>query len=221
MSETYKCTAWALNLRNAPSHHSEVIGFLSKDEIVTLIDKSADLYWYKVKTDTNEVGWASHKFLVMVEDVDVPSLIQPDDPKWLVIALQEIGVKEIPGPIHNPRIVEYHHTTSLDSKYASRDETHWCSSFVNWCLEKANYEGTDSALARSWYHWGKKISTPRRGCVTVFSRPGQPWAGHVGFYIGETPTRIKLLGGNQNNAVNISKYWKKRLLGYRWPGIED
>jgi uncharacterized protein (TIGR02594 family) len=224
MSEQYKCTAWVLNLREGPSRYSTPIGFLVKDEIVTLLDKSPDLYWYQVQTTENQVGWASHKFLVLItlaEDSEEPAYpVEPNDPPWLEIAIQEIGTKEIPGATHNPRIVEYHRSTTLNPAYASRDETHWCSSFVNWCVEKANYEGTDSALARSWLKWGKKQEVPRRGCVTVFSRPGSAYAGHVGFYIGETPTRIKLLGGNQNDEVNISYYQKNRLLGFRWSGID-
>jgi len=40
-------------------------------------------------------------------------------------------VDEIPGSDHNQRILEYHATTTLPSGDAGRDETPWCSSFVN------------------------------------------------------------------------------------------
>jgi hypothetical protein len=47
--------------------------------------------------------------------------------------------------------------------------------------------------------------------------------GHVGFYIGETETEIKVLGGNQQDPatqlfqVSEKYYPKKALLGYRQP----
>jgi len=85
-------------------------------------------------------------------------------------------------------------------------------------MEKSNYEGTDSAWARSWRTWGNRLSTPRRGCIAVFKRPPNPTSGHVGFYIDETASHVRLLGGNQYNAVNIRLQSKSDLLCYRWPG---
>ena len=67
-------------------------------------------------------------------------------PKWLQIAIQEIGVTEILGKTHNHKILEYHATTTLNAK---SDETPWCSSFVNYCVEKAGLLGTNKANAGS------------------------------------------------------------------------
>jgi len=67
------------------------------------------------------------------------------EPEWLVIARGEIGQKEIKGGKHNPRILEYHATTT---RKATTDEVSWCSSFVNWCMTQAGYEGTNSAWAK-------------------------------------------------------------------------
>lgn len=134
-----------------------------------------------------------------------------EDPPWLKIARAELGQKEfMPGD--NPRIVEYHSVTALK---ASDDETPWCSSFVSWCLEKSGILSTRNAWARSYLSWGDKLDKPRLGCIVVFSRGTT--SGHVGFFLGETVDSIKLLGGNQSNAVTISFYSKVNLLGYRWP----
>ncbi len=135
---------------------------------------------------------------------------------WFAIAMREMetGVDEVAGPEHNPRIVEYHQSTSLK---ATDDETPWCSSFVNWCMEQAGEEKTNSAMARSWLKWGEALAEPRKGCVAVFSRGNIPTAGHVGFYVDEINGRILLLGGNQSNQININSYPKSSLLGYRWP----
>jgi uncharacterized protein (TIGR02594 family) len=76
------------------------------------------------------------------------------------------------------------------------DEIAWCSAFVNWCIEKSGNKGTSSAWAKDWNDWGKKITTPTRGCIVVLNRKGG--GGHVGLYISETPEFIIILGGNQN-----------------------
>ena len=138
---------------------------------------------------------------------------------WFDIARRETGTREKSGSArNNPRILEYHSSTTLPGNLARIDETAWCSSFVNWCVSRAGFDGTNSARARSWEKWGRKLTKPREGCIVVFSRPkGGPDAGHVGFYVGETGTRIKVLGGNQSDRVKESNYPKSRLLSYRWP----
>lgn len=102
-------------------------------------------------------------------------------PAWLAIAHREMdtGIDEIRGGADNPRIVEYHQTTSLK---ASDDETAWCSSFVNWSMVQSGIAGTNSALARSWLDWGQVLERPERGAVTVFRRDGGPTRGHVAFH---------------------------------------
>lgn len=130
---------------------------------------------------------------------------------WYEVARRELGVKELQGIADNPRIVEYHATTTLR---ATDDEVPWCSSFVNWCMFKAGYYGTRSAAARSWAGWGVKIDKPVKGCVVVLTRKG---GGHVGFFDGEDESNIILLGGNQDDAVNVRRFRKSRLLCYVMP----
>lgn len=136
-------------------------------------------------------------------------------PPWYLIARNELeaGVEEVAGALHNPRIVEYHQTTTLA---ATDDETSWCSSFVNWCVENSGRTGTKSAAARSWLNWGLSLTKPRLGCIVVLKRGQHPWQGHVGFYAGMSGSHILVLGGNQGNEVNISSYHSDRLLSYRW-----
>lgn len=47
-----------------------------------------------------------------------------------LIAKTQLGVTEIAGPKHNPKIIEYGQATILQS---DTDEESWCSNFVNWC----------------------------------------------------------------------------------------
>jgi uncharacterized protein (TIGR02594 family) len=137
------------------------------------------------------------------------------DPPWLQFAQAEVGahVAEIPGPGANPRIIEYHHQTDLK---ATSDEIPWCSAFVNWCIWMSKLRGTGSAIARSWLAWGDPCEA-RRGAIAVFRRGKSTWAGHVGFLLEEGPTTLKVLGGNQHDAVCVGTFKKSDLLGYRWP----
>jgi len=200
-----------LNVREEPKLTGKIIGVLEKNDVVEVVNTSGDEYWHKLKQHNKLKGWSSHKYLVSLEN---DNKINSDDLPWMSIAIREIGVREYTGAADNPRIIEYLRSTTLGEPYRSNDETYWCSAFVNWCVEKAGYEGTDSAWAKTWARWGKSIETPHRGCIAVFKRGS---GGHVGFYLDDNDENIELLGGNQNNSVCISKYPKARLLSYRVP----
>ena len=93
----------------------------------------------------------------------------------------------------------------------------WCAAFVNATLAKSGQKGTDSAMARSFLNWGQQVTDPQVGDIAVFSRgdPNGPY-GHVGFFAGKNPDgSIKVLGGNQGDAVSYANYPADRLLGYR------
>lgn len=140
---------------------------------------------------------------------------------WMTIATNEKGQVEIPGRLHNPRIVEYHASTSLQ---ATSDETPWCSAFVNWCLKQAGVAGTNSAAAASWISWGRAASS-QYGSIIVIYKPSAANSSltssgnHVGFLIEETTTHYKILGGNQSNQVKESRFpkssWQRKAM--RWP----
>ena len=137
-----------------------------------------------------------------------------DEPKWLTIARQELGVAEQPGANHNQRIIEYHTKTGLQ---AGTDEVAWCSSFVNWCMDRTGIPGTRSAAARSWATWGKPLDEPRPGCIVVFNRhdPNNPNAAHVAFFMRKHAPLVDVLGGNQSNSVRVNSYPAGSVLGYR------
>lgn len=129
-------------------------------------------------------------------------------------ALLELGdgVSELKGSDHNPRILEYHATTTLR---ATEDEVPWCSSFVNWCVEREHAEGTKSAAARSWLKWALPLHNPVLGCVVVLSRGANPASGHVGFWVGERRGKVYVLGGNQGDRVSIARFPVASVLAYR------
>jgi uncharacterized protein (TIGR02594 family) len=98
--------------------------------------------------------------------------------------------------------------------------TAWCAAYVNASLSQAGMQGTGRLNARSFMDWGQATDTPNRGDIAVFSR-GDPngWQGHVGFFDGYGDDgRIRVLGGNQGDAVSLSYYDPARLLGFRTAG---
>ena len=139
-------------------------------------------------------------------------------PRWLEVALGEIGVTAYPEGSSNPRITEYHAGTNIAGY---DDKASWCSSFVNWSLAAADVIGTRSALARSWQDWGTPIELPVLGCIAVLWRDEPAsWKGHVGFYLREDEQFVYLLGGNQHEQVREHYYPKECVLAYKWPSTK-
>ena len=209
-------TASVLNLREAPGTAHRILTRLVQGEVVEALRVAPAGGWRKVRAqrrDGEVVGWASSKYLTEVLVAErTPATAKA--PRWFEIAKAEIGVREYPGPQHNPRIVEYASHTGFAAK---TDEVAWCSSFVNWCMAQAKLKGTRSAAARSWLDWGVELADPVSGCISVFRRGSDPAQGHVAFYVSRTDKVIHVLGGNQSNQVKIAPYKRESHLSYRWP----
>lgn len=136
------------------------------------------------------------------------------EPKWLQIARSEIGTREIVGPKHNSKIVGW--LAKLNAWWRD-DETPWCGVFVAHCMQEAKLPfPTLYMRASSWGDYGANLRPDRLapGAILVFTRTG---GGHVGYYVGEDATHYHVLGGNQSNAVNISRIAKDRCTASRWP----
>ncbi|WP_298900987.1 TIGR02594 family protein [uncultured Psychroserpens sp.] len=132
------------------------------------------------------------------------------------IASREIGTREIPGPQHNQKIVNY--AKEAGFSYVNDDETPWCSFFMNWVAKKAKVESSDLGNARSWLNVGIPVVNPEPGDVVIFWRESpESYKGHVGVFMGysQDHTRIYTLGGNQNNQVGETAYASSQLLGFR------
>lgn len=137
------------------------------------------------------------------------------EPVWLTVARRYLGTQEKPGKANNPVIVKWF--ADSNSPHIKDDATAWCAAYVGGVLKEAGYTGSGSVAARSYLNWGKPISKPRVGAITVFKRGNSSWQGHVAFFLRDLGTHIEVLGGNQSNKVSIARYKKADLLGYRWP----
>jgi uncharacterized protein (TIGR02594 family) len=205
--EFFRVRVKQLTLREEPTVLSKILDKLPQNTIIEKMEYNEKGDWVKVKRNGLE-GWLYKRCM------------KPEPTPWLSVARRELGVQEASGSANNPRVVEYlHATTNLDEPIRSKDETPWCSAFVNWCMQQVGIDGTKNALARSWQGWGQHIDTPYVGCIVVFQREKK--FGHVALYLGETDTHIKVLGGNQQNPqtqifeVSEKSYPKTDFLEYR------
>lgn len=159
------------------------------------------------------------------EDVGTPDDVGADEepqpesagalaqPVWMTIAEAELGVHEVKGVNHNARILEYHKATWLK---ATEDEVPWCAAFVSWVLLRAGCESPMTPRARDFANASEvvAIDEARHGAIVVMTRKG---GGHVGFLVDKRGDKIRVLGGNQSDSVNIATYPASRVVAYRWP----
>ena len=133
-------------------------------------------------------------------------------PEYVKIGLKEVGVSEIAGAKHNPRILEYQLTTS--GKYTD-DETPWCGAFVSWVMKQAGIKHNIKVpeRAKEWSNFGYAVTEPSVGTIAVKSRVG---GGHVCIVVGKTSNgKLYCLGGNQGNLVSIATYDKSVFESFR------
>ncbi len=152
-----------------------------------------------------------------------PGAPSKDDPvvpvahSWMGEAVRLLGVTEDVSEESNPLIIGW--ARDLDIDY-SDDDIPWCGLFVAHCIGS---QLTEELLpnyplsARAWGKFGEKCS-PQLSAVMVFWRGSPAGAlGHVGFYVGEDSDAYHVLGGNQSNAVTVTRMAKNRFLESRWP----
>lgn len=132
------------------------------------------------------------------------------------VALNYLGVREIPGKENNTIITNWYRRLKVA---IYDDETPWCSTFVNFCALEAGYERTGKLNARSWLDCGREVelSAARQGDVLIFERGTSGWEGHVTFLhtLDKTRQTASCLGGNQSDSVCLSNYSLAKLLGIR------
>lgn len=144
----------------------------------------------------------------------------PAEPVWLREARRFMGLKEIAGLKSNATIMGWaQRFGGWIASFYTNDDIAWCGLFVGHVVavtlprEKLP---TNPLGALQWAKFGRELNGPALGAILVFRRDG---GGHVGFYLGETATHYRVLGGNQNNSVSITLIAKDRLVtsGIRWP----
>lgn len=139
-------------------------------------------------------------------------LLNEGSPKLIVEALKIYGTKEIVGKQHNPVIMGWAKDVGLEKVYVS-DEIPWCGLVMAWLCKQCDKPIVKDPLwALNWAKYGEAAPEPQLGDILSFKRPG---GGHVGLYVGEDATTYHVLGGNQDNAFNITRIAKHRLYAAR------
>lgn len=136
------------------------------------------------------------------------------EPSYLTAARRDIGLREIKGPKHAGRIVQM--LRRLGAWWRD-DETPWCGVAVAaWLSESGLPIPRHYYRALAWADYGKGCSRPVQGAIAVLSRNG---GGHVGIVTGVTADgeHVRLLGGNQGDAVNEAWFPAHRVIAYRLP----
>lgn len=166
------------------------------------------------------------KYLQVTEDKPVevvPEVIIPPKEETIVETIISSPVNTLPEQIEEAK---KYIGWSEDENYKDLKKllgtdpvaNSWCAAFVNTIEKKCGRKGTDSLSARSYLKYGKKTNEPRRGDIVVFWRGSKnSWQGHVAYYMSETDTQVRVLGGNQENMVKYKWYDKTRVLDYRRP----
>ena len=139
------------------------------------------------------------------------------------LAQRFVGVTEIPGKESDSQVLAM---LRLDQQWPEDDDVPWCSAFTNYIAWLLRLPRSKSLMARSWLSIGKPIPLEEAVPgfdIVIFKRGGgaQPGPevinapGHVGFFAGIDGNNVLVLGGNQADAVNISAFPAKRVLGVR------
>lgn len=139
------------------------------------------------------------------------------EPVWMIEARKWLGTHE---RRHHSRLwgaIKQWVAIKFDPR-----ETPWCGAFMDLIFSKAL---PSEALpentwgARNWLEFGTPCPL-QTGAVAVFWRGSKSgWSGHVGLVDAVDTKRrmIRVLGGNQSDAVTLAWLSYDRLLGCRWP----
>lgn len=132
----------------------------------------------------------------------------------------KMGLKEIPGKLHNREIQEFLEACDniggrKDGKLHP-DEVPWCSGLINWLAEQTGMVKTNNALAASWDKYGEPCGDwVEEGDIVTLAQPGR----HVTLankrFNRKTATTFEGAGGNQGNSIKVSVYSVSKIKAAR------
>jgi uncharacterized protein (TIGR02594 family) len=134
-------------------------------------------------------------------------------PPWVTMARHKIGLNE---RTNNKTLRDW--LASDGNTLGDPSKLPWCGDFMETCIaltlpDEPMVENPYYAL--NWRSFGVPITIVALGAIAPFSRQG---GGHIAMVVGQDQTYFHCLGGNQSNAVTITKIAKGRLAGsLRWP----
>lgn len=95
-------------------------------------------------------------------------------------------------------------------------KTAWCVGFINAVLKRAGKQPLDTLTARGYLNYGVRTKNPSPGDIVVLRNSR---GNHAGFYVAtvvkDGRKYVKVLGGNQGNAVKVALYPASSVIQYR------
>ena len=156
-------------------------------------------------------------FAALLDAAPMPAAADSPSIPWFQEARRLVGVREKVGPGSDPRIIDWAKKAAIDY---DADDIPWCGLFVAHCVASTLRDEplpNNPLGARNWQRFGSPC-TEQLGAIIVFWRGARDgWQGHVGFYAGQDKDTYHVLGGNQGDAVSITRIAKGRKLDLRWP----
>lgn len=147
-------------------------------------------------------------------------LAAPDAPRLIREGIATLGTLEAPGKKNNPQILAWAKEIGVDTVYTA-DSIPWCGLWMAVIAKRSGQSVVKAPLwALSWATFGQHVKeapahkVPALGDILTFTRNG---GGHVGLYVGEDKTAYHVLGGNQSDAVTITRILKTRFYSARRP----
>ena len=148
---------------------------------------------------------------------------------WVATMRELDGTLELPGSADNPVILSWSDTIARAfpemASYADtykHDSIAWCGQALAYVMAangiRPPYDPRDELKSYlwvdGWARWGTLVPAgqERRGDVLVFSSPH-----HVTLYEGQEGEQYLGHGGNQNDSVRISRYFKSGINTIRRP----
>jgi uncharacterized protein (TIGR02594 family) len=132
-------------------------------------------------------------------------------------ARRYLGIQETPGPQSTASIRQWI-TAAADWLDTDDSKTAWCGCFRGALgVETATGLPKEHYRAASWATWGKPVEIGRpdlwqRGDTIVMTRPG---GNHVCLLDRVSGDYAYCLGGNQSDAVTISRFPLSRITAVR------
>ncbi|WP_200844370.1 TIGR02594 family protein [Rhizobium sp. 18065] len=140
-------------------------------------------------------------------------------PLMVVEAIKIYGVVEAPGKANNQLILSWAKEVGLRDTY-SNDAIPWCGLALAVVAKRAGKAvPTNPLWALNWRNFGVPVDKPQLGDVLIKTRKTASGAvaGHVAIVLGEDATHYHVIGGNQSDAVTITRISKKDKLWFRRP----
>lgn len=219
MAKKFSVTATSLNIRSGPGTAYAPWGSLARAEVVEEVETAG---WCPILMEDDTIGWVARGFLQEVQEempAQVPVAKAPpaagQETPWMAWVRSKLGLAEVPGAGDNPEIVSWFALTTLPQELW-HDATAWCAVFFNAAVIQSGGASLKSARVMDYLQWGHATGEPYPGCAVIFQ-----WSNgehHIACFVKWEPgNKVRVIGGNQSNAVTEAVYPQANVLGYREP----